>query len=332
MRDSASAIETIADVSAAGISPPRSQREIRIGVESRLGSYSTLSTRYQLENGIHGTAGFAVVGLGTRLPVNDTLALDFQGEAGLGVEGPGDSFTSLSTGLAWLPRENFRGTLRYELRDAAGFGQTLSASAVGKPADDLTLLAQLTASDASQSGQDTTKVNLLAGLALRPLDRDDFGLLFSWRHRDQKQSGNGPGDDVRSLTDTLSADGVLEITPRLSWFGRVALSYNEDRPAGRASLSTTTSLLQSRLMQRLGRRWDVAGEVRTVYLWEDSLSRNHLGIEAGFWVHPDLRVAVGYGFIRSDPLEGAESATGSGIYVTVSTKLNRILKLLEGKP
>lgn len=332
VRDSASAIETLADVSAAGIMPPRSQREIRIGVESRLGSYSTLSTRYQLENGIHGNAGFAVVGLGTRLPVNDTLSLDFQGEAGLDVEGPGDSFASLSTGLAWLPREGFRGTLRYELRDAAGFGQTLSAAAVGKPADDLTLLAQLTVSDASQSGQDTTKVNLLAGLALRPLDRDDFGLLFSWRHRDQKQRGNGPGDDVRSLTDTISADGVLEITPRLSWFGRAALSYNKDRPAGRASLSTTTSLLQSRLMQRLGRRWDVAGEVRTVYLWEDSLSRNHLGIEAGFWVHPDLRVALGYGFTRSDPLEGAESATGSGIYVTVSTKLNRILKLLEGKP
>jgi hypothetical protein len=330
VRDSGGAIETIADVSAAGITPPRSETEVQLGAETRLGTYSTMSARYQIESGINGSDSFAVVGLGTRLPVKETLSVDFRGEAGLSLDGPGDTFESLSTGLSWLPNDRLRTTLRYELRDAAGFGQTLTAAAVGKPGDDITMLARLTASDARQSGQGTTKVHLMTGLAWRPLLRDDFGLLFAWNHRDHKQGSHD--DDVRTLSDTLSADGVLELSRRARWFGKLAFSYADDKPSGLPSVSTTTTLVQSRLEYRLGGRWDVAAEVREHYLWQDSLRRDHLGIECGFWATGDLRVALGYAFTGADPLQGAETATQNGLYLNLTSKMNGILELLRRKP
>ena len=76
----------------------------------------------------------------------------------------------------------------------------------------------------------------------------------------------------------------------------------------------------------------MAGEFREHYLWEDSLRRDHLGLECGFWATPDLRVALGYGFTGADPLEGAATATQHGIYLNLTSKMNGILELLRRKP
>jgi hypothetical protein len=331
-RDSSRPIEAIADVSASGLVPPRSRSELQLGAETRLGTHSTLTSRYQIDNGMAGTDSYAVVGLGTRLPVNDELSVDFRGEAGMKVAGPGDSFESLTSGLSWLPTENFRATFRYEVRNADGFGQTVGAAAVGKPAEEVTLLARLEASDASQTGQDTRVLNFLGGLALRPLERDDFGLLFAWKRSERSQGSAGPGNDVRTVSDTVSADGVLEITPRTRFFGRAALTFTTDSPAGLPAVDTTTTLAQSRLEYQLGRRWDVAGEVRDVTLWQDDLRRDSAGLECGFWATADLRVGLGYGFTSSRPLEGEDPSIQQGFYLNLATKLNRILDLLRRKP
>jgi hypothetical protein len=331
-RDSSRPIDAIADISAAGLVAPRSRAELQLGAETRLGTYSTLTSRYQVENGMSGTDSYTVVGIGTRLPVNEALSVDFRGEAGLRVAGPGNSFESVSSGLSWLPRESFRATFRYELRNASGFGQTVTAAAVGKPGDDVTLLARLDASDASQLGRATTMLDFLGGLALRPLKRDDFGLLFSWRRRDQRQGGLGPGDAVRTLSDTLSADGVFEFTPRVRYFARGALTFTTDAPPGLPSVATTTTLAQSRLEYQVGRRWDVAGEVRDVTLWQADLRRDSLGLEGGFWATADIRIGLGYGFTSSKPLEGEDPSIQRGFYLNLTTKLNRILELLKRNP
>jgi hypothetical protein len=273
-----------------------------------------------------------VVGLGTRLPVSEELSVDLRGEAGLRVAGVGDSFESLSSGLSWLPRENFRTTFRYELRNADGFGQTVSAAAVGKPSEDMTLLARLDASDASQLGRGTAVVDFLGGLALRPLQRDDYGLLFAWKRSDRKQGGLGPGNDVRTLSDTLSADSVMEFTPRVRFFARAALTFTTDTPAGLPTVATTTTLGQSRLEYQVGKRWDVAGELRDVTLWQDDLRRDSLGLECGFWATGDVRVGLGYGFTSSKPLEGEDPSIHQGFYFNLTTKLNRILELLKKNP
>jgi uncharacterized repeat protein (TIGR01451 family) len=332
LRDSDGAIESIADVSASGVRPPRSSREVRIGAETRLGTHSTFSSRYQIENGMLGADAYAVIGLGTRLPVNDTFALDFTGEAGLHVAGQGQSFKSLSSGFTWFPREALKTTFRYEILDADGTGQTVTAGALGKPNDDVTLLARLTASDASQFGRGTTEVRFLGGLAVRPLRRDDFGLLFTWERNDRRQSGAGDLDRVRTRTDTLSTDGVIDLTPTLRFFGKVALSFVSDGPADLPTVSTTVSLGQTRLEYRFARRWDVAGEIRDLRLWQDDLHRDSLGTELGFWATQDLRLGFGYGYTASQPIEGHESAVRDGFYLNLTTKVHRILQLFGREP
>jgi uncharacterized repeat protein (TIGR01451 family) len=331
-RDSDAAIEAIADVGAAGLTLPRSRRELQVGAESRLGTHSVLSSRYQIENGMAGDNAYAVLGLGTRLPVSESFAADFAGEAGLDVAGTGEPFSSFSGGLTWLPREAFKTTFRYEFIDAAGTGQTVTAGALGKPSDDLTLLASLAASDADQFGRRTTEVRFLGGLAVRPLRRDDFGLLFAWKRNDRHQRGPADADAVRTLTDTLSADGVIDLTARLRFFGKVALSFVSDTPAGLPTVSTTVSLGQTRLEYRFARRWDVAGEVRDLWLWDDDLRRDSAGAELGFWATQDLRLGLGYGYTASQPLEGHEAAVRDGVYFNLTTKMHRILQLLGREP
>jgi len=167
---------------------------------------------------------------------------------------------------------------------------------------------------------------------VRPLRRDDFGLLFTWNRRDRRQSGEGPGDEVRTLSDTLATDTVFEFTQRLRAFGKAALTHTTDQPAGLPVVSTTTTLGQGRLEYRIGRRWDLAGEVRDVTLWQDRLRRDSFGLEWGFWANEDFRVGLGYGFTGSRVLEGADTQVRRGFYLNLATKMNRILDLLRREP
>jgi uncharacterized repeat protein (TIGR01451 family) len=331
-RDSSQPIAAISDVAVTGLNPPRSRTELQVGAESRLGDFSTLTSRYQINSGISGTDSYAVVGLATRFPLSETLSADARAEAGVHASGPGESFESVSTGISWLPVENLRATLRYELRNMDGLGQTLVGGAVGKPSEDLTLLARLEVSDASQNGEGTTLVDWLGGLAVRPLKRDGYGVLFSWHHRDQRQGNLGPGNQVRVLTDTFSADSVFQLTEKTLFFAKGALTYSQDEPLGLPMVPTTTTLFQGRLEYRFGKYFDAAGEIRNVIQWQDSLHRNSLGLEWGIWAVQDLRIGVGYGFTQSVTLEGADESIQSGIYLNLSAKMNAILDLLRKKP
>ena len=332
LRDSSQAIAAIADLAVTGLNPPRSRTELQMGAESRLGTYSTLVSRYQIDSGIEGTDSYAVLGLASRFPLNEKLSVDARGEAGLHAAGPGDSFESVSTGMSWLPVDSFRATLRYELRNMNGLGQTLAGGAVGKPSDDVTLLARLEVSDASQNGQDTTLVDWLGGMAWRPLKRDDYGLLFSWRHRDQRQGSLGPGTQVHVLTDTLSADSVFQLTAKVRCFAKGGLTFSHDDPLGLPGVATTTTLLQTRLEYRFGKYFDAAGEARNVILWQGSLHRNSAAVEWGIWAMQELRIGLGYGFTQSVALQGADDSIQSGFYLNLSAKANAILDLLRKKP
>jgi hypothetical protein len=204
--------------------------------------------------------------------------------------------------------------------------------AVGKPSEDVTLLARLEVSDASQNGQGTTLVDLLSGLAVRPLKHDGYGVLFSLHHRDQRQGNLAPGNQVRVLTDTLSADSVFQMTPNTRFFAKGALTYSQDEPLGLPMVPTTTTLFQSRLEYRFGKYFDAAGEVRNVIQWQDSLHRNSLALEWGFWAIEDLRIGLGYGFTQSVALEGTDESIKDGFYLNLTAKVNAILDLLRKKP
>ena len=132
------AIVPIGDFSSTGFAVSGARRETAVGIETRLGRYANLVSRYQLENGANGSDSFAVIGLQNRFALTKELQLDLGYERGFHLAGEGQSFNNLHVGFGWQPTANFRSSARYELRDRGGVGNVLTLGAAGRLADNLT--------------------------------------------------------------------------------------------------------------------------------------------------------------------------------------------------
>lgn len=321
-------IVPIADVAGTGFASTGARRETAVGVETKLGRYSALSGRYQLENGINGTDSFAVIGLQNRLPISKALSLDLGYERGFHLAGDGQSFNNVVLGLSWLPTEDLRTSARYELRDRNGFGQLLAVGAAGRFGDNVTALAQFQWARAVLGERDSSSSNATAALAFRPLRSDRVALLFSYNRHSRMQEGAEGVTATRDRADTLSSDGLWQVSRDLELYGRFALKLSANGDPNLPYVSTLTYLSQVRAQQRLGRYFDVAGEMRLLFQPASRTQRTSYGAELGFWVLRDLRVGGGYNFTSAvEPQGVATSGSRRGFYFTVSSKLSNLFDL-----
>jgi uncharacterized repeat protein (TIGR01451 family) len=329
-------IVPISDAGVTGFAQTGARRETALGIETRLGRFTSLSSRYQLENGINGTDSFAVIGLINRLPVNKEFSLDLSYERGFHLAGEGESFNSFGLGYVWNPTENFRTSGRYELRDRLGLGTVLTLGAAGRLADNLTTLARLQIARTNFAERDNSSLSMTAALAWRPLKSDRMGWLFSYTRRDISQEGlpvrGGSlvvGDGVmQERSDTLSTDAYYQATKDLELYGRFALKYGSNGTPDLASVSTFTYLMQGRAVYRLDRRFDVAGELRLLAQPVSLTRRTSFGAELGYWALPDLRFGGGYNFTdASEPSGSIVNAGRRGFYLTISSKLSNLFDL-----
>src|SRR5205823_14187990 len=175
-------IVPIADFTANGFAGSGSRRETAVGIETRFGKYTSMTGRYQLENGIDGTDSFAVVGLQNRLPLTKQLSVELGFERGFHLLGPNKSFNSGTLGLGWQPTSDFRASARYEYRDRGGVGQLFSVAPAGKLSEGVTALSRFQFSRGELSGRSSQSIEGTAALAIRPLKSDNTGLLFSYTH------------------------------------------------------------------------------------------------------------------------------------------------------
>ncbi|HVF56314.1 MAG TPA: SdrD B-like domain-containing protein [Pyrinomonadaceae bacterium] len=322
-------IVPIGDVSATGFAGTGSRRETAIGIETRLGRYANLNTRYQLENGINGTDSFAVIGLSNRLPINKVLALDFGYERGVHLAGEGESFNSAHLGFSWTPTENFRSSARYDLRDRGGLGTVLTLGAAGRLFDGVTMLGRLQLSRINFGGRDSSSSSATAAIAWRPLESDAAGLLFSYTRRDATQDGLEGGGTMRDRADVISSDGYWQLSKELELYGRFALKYGDTGTLELARVSSLTYMTQGRIVYRMGRYFDTAGEARWLAQPSSATRRASFGTELGFWALPDLRLGGGYNWTGArEPLGGAVNTGRRGFYFTLSSKLSNLFDLL----
>ena len=327
-RLSSSAIKPIGDLSQTGFAFSSARRETAIGIESRFGKYTNVTGRYQLENGINGTDSFAVIGLQNRLPVSKELSLELGFERGFHLAGNGESFNSASVGFGWQPNEDFRTNARYEFRDRAGSGQLVAVGAAGRLGDGITTLARLQYSRSGFEGRDTSSLEGMMALAIRPLKSDRAGLLFSYTHRSLTQDGAGEQGETSDRIDSLATDGYFQATKDIEIYGRFALRFNANSQLGLPYASTLTYLTQGRVQYRLTSRFDWAGEARFLLQPSSGTSRSVYGTELGFWAMPDLRLGVGYNFTMAGEPNGAFiSPARRGFYFTISSKLSNLFDL-----
>lgn len=326
-RLAAAPITPIGDYSGTGFAAVTSRRETAFGVETRFGKYTSMTGRYQLENGINGTDSFAVIGLQDRLPVTKQLSLELGFERGFHLMGPNKSFNSGTVGLGWQPNSDFRASARYEYRDRGGVGQLFAAGAAGKLSEGITALSRFQVSRGAFGGKSNSSLEGTAALAIRPLESDRVGLLFSYTHRSLTQDADGP-TPTRDRSDSLSTDGYYQMTRRLELYGRFAARFSANGQPQLPFVSTLTFLTQARAQYLLTRRLDWALETRLLFQPSSSTRRTVYATEAGFWLLPDLRTGVGYNFTGAkEPAAGQILPTRRGFYFTISSKLSNLFDL-----
>ncbi|PYS22153.1 MAG: hypothetical protein DMF72_14405 [Acidobacteria bacterium] len=327
-RLASTSIRPIGDYSGTGFATVSSRRETAIGVETRFGKFTSMTGRYQLENGISGTDSFAVLGLQNRFPINKQLSVEVGFERGFHLLGPNQSFNSGTIGFGWQPNSDFRATARYEYRDRGGVGQILSFGTAGRLADGITALSRVQWSRGSFTGRTNSSLDGMAALAIRPVKTDRYGLLFSYNHRSLFQDGLTGQLPTRDRRDTLSTDGYYEPCKDLELFGRVALNFNANGQPGLPYVSTLTYLTQARAQYHFTKRLDWAIESRMIFQPSSGTSRTSTGAEIGFWVLPDLRLGGGYNFSAShEPTESGLIPQRRGFYFTITSKLSNLFDL-----
>ncbi|MDT7541335.1 MAG: large repetitive protein [Acidobacteriota bacterium] len=319
----------ISDGAQTGFVGTSSRRETSIGVESRLGKYTNVVSRYQIENGINGTDSFAVLGLQNRLPVDKKIALDFGYEHGFHLAGQGQGFDSGALGATWMPTKDLRASARYELRDqTGGLGQILSLGAAGRTGDGLTTLARVQWARTNFAGRDNDSFLATAAVALRPINSDDHAILFSYTQRSVTQSGFGKQAPVSESSRVLSTDGYWQPLKDTELYGRFALKFGGNSREGLINASSLTYIAQLRLQRRIRRAFDVAGEGRMLVQPSTHTSRTSVGAEVGYWILPDVRLGFGYSFASvTEPAGSLIAAPPRGFYFTISTKLSSLFDL-----
>jgi uncharacterized repeat protein (TIGR01451 family) len=328
-RLAAAPIVPISDVSKIGFASTGTRNEMAFGIERKLGRFSSVNSRYQIENGINGSDSFAVIGLVNKLPINETVSLEFGFERGQHVAGKGPSFNNGSIGVSWLPTKSFRTVARYELRDRNGFGQALTLGAAGKLGDDITTLASFQWTRSNLAGNSSATMSGTAALAFRPLHSDRAALLFSYNRSSLFQKSLALSGTTVNSSNTLSADGLLTLTKRLEFYGRVAAKSSEDGRPDLPRVSTLTYMAQGRLQERLTEHFDVAAEFRWLAQPVTGTRRAASGAELGYWALPDLRIGVGYNFTGTREPAGnvLNGGTKRGFYFTISSKLSNLFNL-----
>ncbi|MGZ8843609.1 MAG: hypothetical protein ACXW18_08095, partial [Pyrinomonadaceae bacterium] len=326
-RLAAAPIVPIADFTANGFAGTQSRRETAFGVETRFGKYTSMTGRYQLENGINGTDSFAVIGLQNRLPINKKLSLELGFERGFHLLGPNESFNSGTVGFGWQPNSDFRASARYEYRDRGGVGQLFAVAAAGKLSEGITALSRFQFSRGAFEGRSTQTAEGTAALAIRPTTSDRSGLLFSYTHRSMTQETNGI-TPTRDRSDSLATDGYHQLTKRLELYGRLALRLGANGQPELPFVSTLSFLTQARAQYLLTRRIDWALESRMLIQPSSGTARSTYATELGFWALPDLRLGGGYNLTSTKEPAGSDVVPGRrGFYFTISSKLSNLFDL-----
>ncbi|MBL8204091.1 MAG: DUF11 domain-containing protein [Blastocatellia bacterium] len=336
------AITAISDVSSFGFAETASRRETAIGVESPLNKYTTMSGRYQINNGLNGTDSFAVIGLMNRFPINKVLSLDAGYERGMHLRGEGNSFNNAMFGFSYNPTDNFRSAARYELRDLYGFGNIFTVGAAGKLSESWTTLGRFQYSRTEFRNQgNNLMMNGQLAMAWRPLSSDKTAFLMSYTHRSIEQGARQGFGAAIDRDEILAADGLYQPFRRLELYGRYAMKFNRSGRDQVPMVSTLTSLVQGRAELRFAQYFDVATEARLLWLSGTGSRRTSIGAELGFWALSDVRLAGGYNFTQMKESPGYFGGFGTftnnlntrqGFYFVVSSKLSNMFNLFGTSP
>lgn len=322
-------------------------------VDRKLSDDTSLTGRYSVLTGINGMTGQGAIGLNHRIKLSPGLRVNLgyerifgdifaytaagqqfaqpyavgQSSSSLGINS-GDSY---SVGVEYTDNPDLKASARFERRNSSAGNNTLwSGGVVGKLSPALTALVRFQQANASNqllTGLGDTS-NLKLGVAYRDPNNDKLNLLLRYEYR--QNPGVTPttllfGSGTGSKVHLAAIEAIYAPNFRWEFYGKYALRNTQSYSARDLVGTNFISLAQLRTTYRLGYNWDLGGEVR--WSGQSITGFNEVGflLEAGYYLTPNLRAAVGYSFgdINNDrDFEGSRSK--GGFYATLSFKLNEL--------
>ncbi len=306
---------SFATSSAALTGPAQSTHSTMIGFDRAVGPTTTVESSYLIDKTASGSDAYALFG------VKQTLKFDkyFNGDAfaqagnGNGQNGTGGQlggFGVYGADLSYANGDRFHATASAQTRTGFAGGSTLNFGAAGGLSSEISILANINASNVSGYTSNTDRI----GVAWRPAnDVRGAGLLAYTRT-------SGDAWSSSAYTNVVSYDQLYRPTRRLDLTGRVAYELDGD-----AYYAPGTLLYALRATQRLGDRFDIGSEFQ--WIGTSNLSaynRTGFASELGVRLADSLRLAGGYNFEGSVDPSLAATPTRKGFYVTATSLIDRI--------
>jgi hypothetical protein len=235
-----------------------------------------------------------------------------------------------SVGVEYTDNPDFKASARFEHRSGSANDNTVfSVAAAGKVSPALTALVRYDQANFANQlieglGDSAT---LKLGLAYRDPASDRWNALLRYEYRRNPStipdtllfgSGTGSNDHV------VAAEAIYAPNWRWEFYGKGALRRSTTDLADDFTNSSTVFLSQLRASYRLGYRMDLAVEGRWIGQPSEDFNETGFALETGYYVTPDLRLALGYSFGSVDDRDFNGYRSEGGVYFGLTFKVNEL--------
>jgi len=285
-------------------------------------------SEYRLDNGIDGQSGQAAIGVRNRFEISDGFGINAGFERTFTVQGaPTNEGTSITTSADYTANPNWKGTARAEARftgttntyfNSLGYGQKISQdwTFLGK-----NVISLNTANGVS--GLSKIQQRLRLGAAYRDISTNRFDALMRYELKYEEDANIGP--DYHRVAHVFSSHANYNPHPDWIISGRLAAKKSIDHQ----QKLRTESFLQlgsTRLMYEINNRLDASVHGSLLMNQNFTTKDYGVGIEAGYVVAKNLRLAAGFNFFGYDDQDlASNNYTRKGVYAGFSYKFDEQL-------
>jgi hypothetical protein len=290
------------------------QSQTSVGFEQQIGP-TTFQTGYAVDHTAEGTDLFDAIGMRTKIITGPRLNADGFIQVGNSLYSTYDTnqspfFITAGTSLDYALK-TFHANGQVQVRTGFDSGSSFQLGATGPISPAVSLYG-------SYQGSYTENVfdtEGRGGLAYRPSRNDRYVTLLSVDvYRSNLTNYDAYTTNVAQLQELYRPSTHTELAASIAY-----------KITGDSFFAPHTTIYGVRGDQRIGNRFDLGSEVH----WSDvapigGTNATGLAVEAGYRLGSTLRLAAGYNFQGFADPETAVNPTHRGIYVTLSTYIDRI--------
>jgi hypothetical protein len=288
-----------------------------LGFEQTIGN-STWDTGYSVDHTISGTDLYEATGVRQTIKASQYLSGDGFLQVGQALiptveptTGPSSPFFMVLGGSLNYARDTFHATGQFQTRTGYAGGSTYQLAATGAISPDVSLYG----SDTGAYSQGVQDNETLFGLSYRPSTNDRAVTLVSV----DSHTGNITDYDAY-VTNVAQVQELYRLSDYTEVAGSLAYKLTGDQ-----YFQPHTAIWGVRVDQRLTDRVDIGSELHISTIAPVDYSKDTgFAVEAGYRIGSPMRLAFGYNFSGFADPSTATSPTHRGLYVTLSSYVDRI--------